>query len=149
MKTVSYRDVERLIQSQPAVRWQSWDLGNLTMPFLTLLNSQIPSFHFCCHAAIARGFNALLWLSFIYLFCLFRATLWHMEVPRLGSNQSCSWHPMPQSQQRGIHVCNLHQSSWQHRILKHWARPRIEPASSWMLVGFVNHDGNSWLFFFF
>ena len=31
------------------------------------------------------------------------------------------------------------------RSLTHWARPGIEPVSSWMLVGFPNHwaDGNS------
>ena len=27
---------------------------------------------------------------------------WHMEVPRLGSNQSCGRRPTPQPQQRGI-----------------------------------------------
>ena len=36
-------------------------------------------------------------------------------------------------------VCNLHHSSRQRRILTHWARPGIKPATSWFLVGFVNH----------
>ena len=30
-------------------------------------------------------------------------------------------------------VCDLHHSSWQC----HWARPRIKPASTWILLGFV------------
>ena len=38
------------------------------------------------------------------------------------------------------HICNLHHSSWQHRILTHWARPGIEPTSSWMLVTFVSAE---------
>ena len=37
------------------------------------------------------------------------------------------------------HVFNLHHSSQQHRSITHWVRPGIEPASSWILVQFVNH----------
>ena len=33
-------------------------------------------------------------------------------------------------------VCDLHPSSQQSQILTHGARPGMEPASSWMLVGF-------------
>ena len=45
--------------------------------------------------------------------------MWHMEVPRLGSNQSCSHQPLPQPQQWQdlSHICNLHHSSQQHQIL--------------------------------
>ena len=35
-------------------------------------------------------------------------------------------------------VCNLHCRSWQRQITDHWARPGIEPTSSWILVGFVS-----------
>ena len=38
------------------------------------------------------------------------------------------------------HICNLHHSSGQRWILNHWARPGIEPASSWILVGFVTTE---------
>ena len=65
----------------------------------------------------------------------------HMEVPRLGvqlelqppaytkatamPDPSCLW--------------DLHHSSLQRWIPNHWARPRIEPATPWFLVGFINH----------
>ena len=64
----------------------------------------------------------------------------HMKVPRLGvaselwllayttvratPDLSCIYH--------------LYHSSWQRQILNHWARPEIKPASSWILVGFIN-----------
>ena len=45
------------------------------------------------------------------------------------------------------HICDLHHSSRQHRIL----HPLSEPTSSWMLVGFTNHwatMGTPTFFFF-
>ena len=68
---------------------------------------------------------------------------WHMEVPRLGAELKlqllayttvmATWDPSC--------VCDLHHSLWQHRILNplskaHWAKPGIEPTSSWILVRF-------------
>ena len=53
--------------------------------------------------------------SFFLSVCLsvfFRPHLWHMEVPRLGSNWSCSYQPTPQP--------------WQHQI---WAMPVIYTTS--------------------
>ena len=43
------------------------------------------------------------------------------------------------------HVCDLHHSSQLHWILSPLSEARIEPASSWILVGFVPlcHNGNS------
>ena len=43
----------------------------------------------------------------------------HMEVPRLGSNQSCSCRPTAQPQPHGIlsHICHLRHSSQQYQIL--------------------------------
>ena len=43
------------------------------------------------------------------------------------------------------YICDLHDSSWKCWILNHWARPGIEPMTSWMLVGLfpLSHDGNS------
>ena len=47
-------------------------------------------------------------------------------------------------------ICNLYHSSWQCRILDPLRGPRIEPASSWILVGFVS-SAPQWklLFLFF
>ena len=49
------------------------------------------------------------------------------------------WH-MPQPQQCGIQAASVtnttaHQNA---RSLTHWARPEIEPATSWFLVGFIS-----------
>ena len=46
----------------------------------------------------------------------------HMEVPR--PDLRC--------------ICDLHHSSQQRRSLTHWAKPRIEPTTSWFPVGFVS-----------
>ena len=63
------------------------------------------------------------------LFCLallFRATPWHMEVPRLGvefelqllayTTATATWDPS--------RICNLHHSSWQHQILNPMSKAR-------------------------
>ena len=78
-------------------------------------------------------------LFVIYLFIYFLSL--HMEVPG-GSNQSCSRQPTPEPQQHGIRAesaiyTTAHSNA---RSLTHWARPEIEPASSWMLVGFVTNE---------
>ena len=64
----------------------------------------------------------------------------HMEVPRLGSNQSCSRWSTPEPQQ-----CQIQASSSAYttthsntRSLTHWVRPGVEPGTSWFLVGFVS-----------
>ena len=59
-----------------------------------------------------------------------------MEVPRLGvkSELQLPAHVTATATQDLSCVCNLHHSSQQCWILN----PGIEPASSWMLVGFVN-----------
>ena len=65
----------------------------------------------------------------------------HMEVPRLRLNWSCSCQLTPQLQQRGIWAASVTYTTAHStaRSLTHWARPGIEPVSSWILVGFVNH----------
>ena len=35
-------------------------------------------------------------------------------------------------------ICNLHRNSYQWWILTHWARPRIEPVSTWIPVRFCS-----------
>ena len=43
-------------------------------------------------------------------------------------------------------ICNLCCSLWQWQTLTHWARPGIEPTSSWTLCWVLNatsHNGNS------
>ena len=75
-------------------------------------------------------------------FCLFRAIclLWHMEVPRLGSNWSyCHW-PMPEPQQRQTQASSVTYTTAQGNAgsLTHWARPGIEATTSRFLVRFLS-----------
>ena len=63
-----------------------------------------------------------------------------MEVPRLGVSWSCSCQPRPEPQQLGIQASSATYTTahGNARSLTHWARPGIEPTSSWLLVGFFN-----------
>ena len=87
------------------------------------------------------------YLFFIYLFITYlffvfsRAAPWHMEVPRLGVQSELYHQPMPQPQQCGIRVASgtYTTAPGNARSLSHWARPEIEPTTSWFLIGFVNH----------
>ena len=62
--------------------------------------------------------------------------LWHMEVPRLGVELEL---PTPQPQQFRIWAvsatCTTTHSNTGSPT--HWARPGIEPSSSWILVRFI------------
>ena len=82
-------------------------------------------------------------ISFLFFFSFYFLRLhpWHMEVPRLGvkpeldlpayTTAPATWDPS--------HVCNLYlQAHCNVRSLTHWARPGIEPASSWILGRFVS-----------
>ena len=78
---------------------------------------------------------------FIYLFFGLFVFLgphpWHMEVPKLEVHSKLS---LPT-------YTTAHSNAGS---LTHWARPGIEPTSSWMLVGFVNcwaTVGTPWLTF--
>ena len=71
-------------------------------------------FHKCCHT------------SKLY-FCLFRATL-----AAHGGSQARGW--------IGAIAASIHHGHSNTRSLTHWARPGIEPESSWMLVRFVSTE---------
>ena len=63
---------------------------------------------------------------------------WHMVVPRLGSNWS--YQPTPEPPQCQIQAASVTYTTADGNTesLTHWVRPRIEPATSWFLVGFVS-----------
>ena len=81
-------------------------------------------------------------MCFFFLFIFLGTQLQHMEVPRLGSNQSCSRWPIPQPQWREIRAKSSTYTTahGNTRSLTHWARPGFEPASSWILVRFVSPE---------
>ena len=72
--------------------------------------------------------------TYLFIFAFLRLHPWYMEVPRLGVKlelqlpayvtATATWGPN----------CLW----WQRRITNHWARPGIQPASSWTLVRFVS-----------
>ena len=68
-----------------------------------------------------------------------------------GSNRSCCCWPAPQPQQHQIQAVSVNYTTahGNTRSLTQWARPGIEPTTSWFLVGFIYHDGNSWNYFKF
>ena len=80
-------------------------------------------------------------VPFFLVFCLFRAALWHMEVPRLGVEWELRCQPTPQPQQCQIWATWVTYTTTHSNTgsLTHWAAPGIKPMSSWIQVRFVNH----------
>ena len=77
---------------------------------------------------------------YYYYFLLFRSALEAMEVSRLGGElelqlQACAIATATATQDPS-HICYLHHSNAGSFI--QWARPGIEPASSWILVMFIS-----------
>ena len=79
--------------------------------------------------------------SFFFFFPFLGPLLWHMEVPRIELNQSCSRWPTPEPQERGIGAASVTYTTAHDNTesLTHWARPGIKPSTSWFPVRFVNH----------
>jgi len=83
-----------------------------------------------------------LFLFFFLFFCHFLGRscgIW--RFPGYELNQSCIHQPTPEPQQRGIQATSATYTTAHGNAgsLTHWARPGIEPSTSWFLVGFVNH----------
>ena len=78
---------------------------------------------------------------FFFFFFFLGPHPWHIEFPGQGLNWSCSRWPSPQPQQLRIRAvsANLYHSSRQRRILNSLSEARDEPASSWLLIRFINH----------
>ena len=82
-------------------------------------------------------------LFFLFFFLHFRmipaaCSIW--KFPGQGSNRSYSCQPTPQPQQQRIQAASVTYTTGHvnTRFLTHWARPEIEPASSWILISFLN-----------
>ena len=62
----------------------------------------------------------------------------HMEVPRIGVEWELQLQPTAQPQQNQIQATSVTYvtACGNTRSLTQWVRPGIEPASSWMIVGF-------------
>ena len=70
----------------------------------------------------------------------------HMEFPGEGSNWSCSCRPGPHPIRAtsAIYI-TAHDNTGS---VSHWTRPGIEPASSWIPVGFITTEPQRELWFF-
>ena len=83
---------------------------------------------------------------FLFFFVFLGPHLQHVEVPRLGVNQSYCW-PTPQPHQLGIRAASATYTTGHGNAgsLTHRARPAMEPMFSWILVGLslLSHTGNS------
>ena len=76
------------------------------------------------------------------VFCILEPHGWHMEVPRRGLKlelQLLAYTTATATWDLSC-ICNLHCSPWQHQILNPLGRPGIEPAYSWILIGFVTAE---------
>ena len=114
----------------------SWDI------YSTLLSTKwFFSFIFWAKKKIGINFVLFFFLFLFGAFCFFWLYLQYTEVPRLKSNRSCSCWLMPQPQQCWVQTASLTYTTAQGnaRSLTYQARPGIEPASSWILVRFINH----------
>ena len=77
---------------------------------------------------------------YLFIYCFLGLHPRHAEVPRLGvySELQLPAYATAIATQDPSCVWNPHHRPWQCRILTHWVRPGIEPATSWFLVRFVS-----------
>ena len=103
-------------------------------------------------------FPTILFLTFIYLFIyILGPCQHHMDVPRLGVElelQLPGLHHSHSNTPSELHVWLPPQFGSNSESLTNWARPGIEPISSWILVGFLTHWATAripidFLFYFF
>ena len=78
------------------------------------------------------------YIFYLFIF-LFRATVGHMEVTRMGVKSELQLRPTPQSQQCRIQAVSTTYTAacGNAGFLTHWLRPGIKPTSSRILLGFV------------
>ena len=77
-----------------------------------------------------------------FCFCCLGPPPQHTEVPRVGVESELQLPAYtPQPKQLGIRAMSAtYTMAHGHtRSLTHWAKPGIKPASSWILVRFINH----------
>ena len=89
-----------------------------------------------------RAFKTLCQYFFIFIkIIFFRATPGQMQVPTLGVKpelQLQSYTTATATRDLSC-ICNLYRRSWQHQLSNPLSEARDQTATSWFLVGFVNH----------
>ena len=93
-------------------------------------------------------YTCTIFTCFIFLFFFFLSFFYFLDrspstwrFPGYGSNRSRSHRPTPEPQQRGIQGPSATYTTAHGNTgsLTHWARPGIQPATSWFLIRFANH----------
>ena len=109
--------------------------------YLICLQVLRPTVSFPCSSTLVPLFSSLLllFLLFFLVFCLFRATLaaYGGSRPRGRIRATAASLHHSHSNRESRCVCDLHNSSQQHRIPNPLSEAVIEPTTSWLLVGFV------------
>ena len=132
-----------LVLNSPTVSKKVYEQENKTPRCLKMCSTSLISGTLVKTPNITSPLLEWLFYLFVYLFiyfCFLGQHSRHMEVPRLGVEvelQLPAYTTATATPYLSC-VCNLHHSSQQLRILNHWARPGMEPATSWFLVGFIS-----------
>ena len=132
----------------PHLLMDTWITSNFWLLWIMLL-MLVNRYLFKSMSSVLLGIY--LAYSYLFFFCtsslsysfwnffLFMANLCHMNVPRLGVESELQ--PLAYTTTTATpdpsHICDLYHSPRQCWIGTHWARPGIEPASSWILAGVV------------
>ena len=133
-------------------RWISSDRRDLKInKTLSYLAQSIPFFFKIIHEKdfllpnkiiiflLILKFKTLYFIIFYFL----GLNLQHMKVPRLGIEWELGCQPTPQSQQHQMQAASVIYTTAHgntRSLLTHWVMPRIEPASSWLLVWFITTE---------
>ena len=119
-------------------------LANLFLPKAAnssfMCMNQISLYWLILVAFLHRGASNIFdWFFKTGIFLFFRATPTAYRSSQARGNQSCICQPTPQPQQYGIWAMSVTYTIAQTNVgsLNHWARPGIEPTSSWILVEFL------------
>ena len=130
-----------------------WALQTSALHRLTVLMSYILSGFYPHYSALIFASSRYLTVMFFacntYIGFFLGPHLRHMEVPKLGVRLELQLptYTTAEAMPDPSHICDLHHSPWQCRILNP-LKPGIKSESSWILVSFVNcwaPKGNSCL----
>ena len=95
-------------------------------PLTRILYSSHLEMNHLLHYAALILFWIVDFLSFSFFFCFSGPYLWHMQVPRLGVESELQL-PATATATATLglsHICDLHHSSWQRRVLNPPREPR-------------------------